>query len=857
MPYKIKLPNQFLYWWLIITPIKILKMGMALLATADNQMSFLANIKLLFVPLFGITNFTGKVISFFARILMITFGLIFMLCIFVFVFISPLAWVYAPIFIFRTLSLPWALLYLIGLYLLWAMSNLNIPNKKIYQLPSASSKMDSFRPKVRYILGTATSNYEKMIEQMLSENQILVLLKKAELDIDEFKSKIIKNSKYNYDELVSRCFNYALENKSRYVEPEHLFLSILSNTPNIETVLSVFNSSLDSVKQTAFWIVRARENMSKLYVWQEDYVLPPTGGIGKGMLGRVTPNLDSVSTDITKEVRKGNVKDIVGRDKEIKEISEILEGDKNDILIIGESGIGKTSIVNGIAYDIMAGTKYKTIKNKRVVSLDIGTLIAGNESSGKVAERLTTILKEAESSGDIILFIDEMQNLVTGMGEEGGYDSTIFSILENYISKNKIRIIGSITMENYRKYIEKNEAISRLFQIIEIQESSKEDTIEILKISSREMEIRHGILITYPAIIASIDLSEKLIHDRVLPDKAKDVIERAASSVKNSTKYLTSNEIENEISEMTKIPITAIEKNEADKLLNLGNEMRKRVIGQDQAIQKIEIALQRARTGIRNESKPIAGFLFVGMTGVGKTETARSLLSCYFGEEKNLVRLDMSEYQQIDSIDRIIGSSDGRISGTLSEKVRNSPFSLVLIDEMEKAHPNILLTFLQILDEGRLTDTAGNEVNFTNTIIIATSNVGTKSIQKVSESGGSYDDMQKAAMIDIREKFAPELLNRFTSIIVFNPLNKDDLRKITEIMLSRVKKTVEEKNIEVHFKPELLDELIKRGYSVEWGARPLARVIEDSVESYLAVKILKKEINPGDKLILGTEVFGI
>ena len=302
---------------------------------------------------------------------------------------------------------------------------------------------------------------------------------------------------------------------------------------------------------------------------------------------------------------------------------------------------------------------------------------------------------------------------------------------------------------------------------------------------------------------------------------------------------------------------TAIGGNEAEKLLNIGNEMRKMVIGQEQAIKKIEIALQRARTGIRDERKPIAGFLFVGMTGVGKTETAKALARSYFGAEENMIRLDMSEYQQIDSINRIVGSPDGNTAGTLTEKVRNKPFSLVLIDEIEKAHPNILMTFLQILDEGRLTDTTGNIAEFTNTIIIATSNVGTKSIQQVSEAGKGYEEMQKTVMIEVRNKFAPELLNRFTDIIVFNPLSKENLKEITKLMLDRVRKTVEEKGIEVNFKPELIEELIRRGYSLEWGARPLARVIEDSVESYLAIKILKKDINPGDRLLLGTEVFDI
>ena len=591
-------------------------------------------------------------------------------------------------------------------------------------------------------------------------------------------------------------------------------------------------------------------------MWQDDFVTPLMGGIGKGMLGRVTPNLDSVSVVITKQVKAGGVQDIVGREEEIKKISEILDGDKNDILIVGEPGVGKTSIIKGVAYKIMNGTEYKTLKNKRVVNLEIGSLLSESKESGNIADKITKILKEIEISGDIILFIDEMQNIVTGMGEKEGNESTILSMLENHISKPRIRIIGAVSMENYRKYIEPNEAVSRLFQIIKIDETSKEQTIKILKSISNKYEKQHGILITYPALISCIELSEKLIGNRVLPDKAIDILERASTSVKNSTRILNSEAISEEISKMTDIPVTEIGKDEADKLLNIGEKMKSKVIGQDHAIDKIKIALQRSRTRMQMKPNPFIIFICRYDWG-GKTETAKALAENYFGDEKRMIRLDMSEYQQIDSINRIIGSPDGNSSGTLTEKVRDKPFSLILIDEIEKAHPNIILTFLQMLDEGRLTDTTGNEVDFTNTIIIATSNVGTKTIQDMHQQGKNYEEIQNATLLEVRNKFAPELLNRFTSIIVFNPLTKDNLRDITKLMLERVKTMAKEKGIEIDFKPELIEELIKKGYSPEWGARPLARVIEDSVESYIAIKLLKKEINPGDRIMLGNEVFDI
>ena len=855
MPYNIKLPWNFFFWWVIKAPHKILKMGKVIVATTNNAISFTTNIRLLFVPMFGLTNFTGRLVSFLTRVIMIFAGLVVMIFLIIACLISPIIWVLIPYIIYTNSGILYVFLFFILLYLVFVLKNLNTPKIRVSEVTSDKEKILSFRPKAKYSVEKYTGT--NLIEILFSNKDIKKLLQKAELEGDKLFEKIVKQPQPQKTEVINYSFQMAKENNSRYVEIEHLFLSLIENTPNIKTILSIFGSDLEIIKGTTFWIVEEREKLSKKYMWQDDFVTPLMGGIGKGMLGRVTPNLDSVSVDITKQVKAGGVQDIVGREEEIKKISEILDGDKNDILIVGEPGVGKTSIIKGVAYKIMNGTEYKTLKNKRVVNLEIGSLLSESKESGNIADKITKILKEIEISGDIILFIDEMQNIVTGMGEKEGNESTILSMLENHISKPRIRIIGAVSMENYRKYIEPNEAVSRLFQIIKIDETSKEQTIKILKSISNKYEKQHGILITYPALISCIELSEKLIGNRVLPDKAIDILERASTSVKNSTRILNSEAISEEISKMTDIPVTEIGKDEADKLLNIGEKMKSKVIGQDHAIDKIKIALQRSRTRMRDETKPIASFLFVGMTGVGKTETAKALAENYFGDEKRMIRLDMSEYQQIDSINRIIGSPDGNSSGTLTEKVRDKPFSLILIDEIEKAHPNIILTFLQMLDEGRLTDTTGNEVDFTNTIIIATSNVGTKTIQDMHQQGKNYEEIQNATLLEVRNKFAPELLNRFTSIIVFNPLTKDNLRDITKLMLERVKTMAKEKGIEIDFKPELIEELIKKGYSPEWGARPLARVIEDSVESYIAIKLLKKEINPGDRIMLGNEVFDI
>ena len=482
-------------------------------------------------------------------------------------------------------------------------------------------------------------------------------------------------------------------------------------------------------------------------------------------------------------------------------------------------------------------------------------MIAGTKTPGDLALRFKKIMDEAEKSGDIILFIDEIHNLVASSGDQNRELSSAFSILEPHLSSGRIQFIGATNIENYRKYIEPNGAFSRLFNIIEIPPATKEETLEVLKNFGRDLEKTYDITITMPALKKIIDLSDKLMHDRVFPDKGIDILNRTVVSVVKTTKYLTAEEAAREVSEMTHIPVTAISEDESEKLLNIENEMKQRVIGQDQAITQIGKALKRARVGIRNENKPISSFLFVGTTGVGKTETAKALARTYFGNEKTMIRVDMSEYQQLDSINRLIGIPDGRSKGILTEAVRSAPFALVLLDEIEKAHPNILLLFLQVLDDGRITDSTGRVIDFTNTIIIATSNVGTKAIQEISNRNGLFEEMQEVAMSEVREKFAPEFLNRFNGIIVFRPLNMDSLQKITLLQLGRIKKTAEEKGISVFFKPELINELISRGYNPQWGARPLARVIEDTVESYLAVKMISKEFKMGDRVSLGLEVF--
>ena len=776
-----------------------------------------------------------------------------MLFIAVLVIILPILWVAAPLIIFYYYKF-WVLPVYIAIYFIWAYTSRNTPKIKVRNIES-DNILECFRPASKHLAKLIETNFPVGIKELLNLKEIQYLLLKAELSHRDFTDRLFNIPKFDSSQIYRLSLDEAAREKTRYVEPEHVFFAFITMIPKIDTLLATFGAKQETFQKCVKWTVWEREYLSKIYIWQEDCDVLFVGGIGKGMTGRVTPFLDNISEDFTREAQKGLIEKIIGREEEIKKVAELLTGSRANILLIGESGIGKTSIVKGIAYKIIEGTEYKALKNKRIVSLDIGALISGARSAGDISSKLNKALEEIRGSRDIILFIDEIHNLVTTGGDKNAETSSVYSILEPHLMSDKIQFIGATSVPNFRKYIEPNTAFTRLFTQIELKEFSESETMDVLMSRSEKYQRQDKITITYSALQKIVELCNKLIHGRVFPDKALEVLHRVVSSAGENSGIVDSKLVIKEVSEMTSVPSEVISQSEAEKVLQLESEMKKMVIGQDHAIKQIGSALKRARAGIRNDKKPIASFLFVGTTGVGKTQTAKALAKYYFSDQKSMIRIDMSEYQQADSISRLIGNPDASTKGILTEAVRTKPFSLVLLDEIEKAHPNILLAFLQVLDDGILTDSSGITVVFNNTIIIATSNVGTRSIQQVFEKSGSTEEMDAVANKEVKDKFAPEFLNRFSGIIVFNPLTKEDVSNICRLQLAEIKKIADEKGITLSFKEEVVDELIKRGYSPEWGARPLARVIEDTVESFIATKMLKNEFKQGDVINLGMEAF--
>ncbi|GIW69486.1 MAG: hypothetical protein KatS3mg101_0233 [Patescibacteria group bacterium] len=847
-----RMPHEFIFWWLLSAPRRIIKVFSHLIILVNYQISFSTNLQLLFVPLFGDYTIVGRLAGFVIRIFWIAFGLVYMLLLVIISSLAIIGWFAAPVAVLKYKGLDYTVAYFIAFYLLYLIRNRDTPRVRVQKNTKENFKA-SCRNNVLKGLEKLTIDQTKGIKWLFEQDISKLILIRSEINKDLLFEKLKSAPVIQQSTLGQAMFSDALRLKSKYIELDHLLLAVLNNIPKIDIILASLNSSMKYVARAVEWENDKRNERNRLFLWQDDYQLIFTGGIGRGMLGRVTPTLDSMSRDFTKEILRGKYKKILGRDEDIKTIAQILSGQKENVLIVGEPGSGKTTLIEGIAQAIIESNEYKSISNHRLVGLDIGGFISGATTPGMIAQNLRKVMEEVEGSGDIILFIDEIHNVVASAGDSNAETSTIYTILEPHLSEGKIKFIGATTISNFRKYIEPNGAFSRLFHIVEIDELPKDVTVKILETKADKLEAKHNITITYPALVKTVELSEKLMHERVLPDKAIDILNRTAARVVENSPILASTHIAAEIAEMTRIPVETISQDEAQKLLSIEETMKKMIVGQDEAVRQISTALRRARAGIRDENKPIASFLFVGTTGIGKTQTAKALAKHYFGDTNNMIRLDMSEYQQVDSINRLLGTPDGKTKGLLTNMVRSKPFALILLDEIEKAHPNILLTFLQVLDEGKLTDNTGMKIDFTNTIIIATSNVGTKAIQQVFAEHGTLEKMREKAMSEVRERFAPEFLNRFSGIIIFNPLSEENVKQITSLMLDRVKEMASEKGVNIRFKQELVDELAKRGFSPEWGARPLARLIEDTVETYLATKMLRKEINPGDQILLGLE----
>ena len=635
-----------------------------------------------------------------------------------------------------------------------------------------------------------------------------------------------------------------------------------------------------------------------------------------------TPTLNQYGTDLTRQAKEGKLDPVIGRKEEIQRVIQILSRrTKNNPCLIGEPGVGKTAVAEGLAEKIVAGDVPEILKNKRVVSLDMASMIAGAKYRGDFEERIKKALKEVKKAGDVIIFIDEIHTIVGAGSAEGAVDAA--NILKPLLARGEIQLIGATTLKEYRKYIEKDAALERRFSPVTVNEPTEEEATQILFGLRDKYEAHHNVKITDEAIKAAVELSSRYINDRYLPDKAIDLIDEAASKVRMSSytepdsfkelkdkiekldkekeeairvqdfekaakirdkenakkkeledakkewetkssknvSTLKEEDIADVISSWTGIPVAKVSQSENDKLKNLEENLHKRVIGQDEAVSAVAKAIKRSRMGLKDPNKPIGSFLFLGPTGVGKTELSKALAENLFGSEDALIRIDMSEYMEPHSVAKLIGSPPGYVgydeAGQLTEKVRRKPYSVILFDEIEKAHPDVMNMLLQVLDDGRLTDSQGRTVNFKNTVIIMTSNVGAKLITdkktlgfiEEKENGEKeYQDIKKDVMGELKKEFKPEFLNRIDEIIVFHKLEDNQIRKIVDIMLNNVAKLLKEQGIKLTVDENAKDLVAKKGTDKTFGARPLKRAIQTMVEDKIAEAMLDGKIKKEAKV---------
>ena len=722
--------------------------------------------------------------------------------------------------------------------------------------------------------------------------------------------------------VIENSYREAVRFKAPLIGTEHLLIAIIREHDCVASRL--LNTMGISIQRLYVDMLSA---MGEDAPANKDELQP-----GKSTKGKVsTPTLDSYSRDLTALAREGKLDPVIGREKEIQRVVQILSRrTKNNPCLIGEPGVGKTAVVEGLAQMVVAGDVPETIGEKRVLTLDLSGMVAGSKYRGEFEERIKKVIAEVMEDGEVLLFIDEIHTIIGAGGAEGAIDAS--NILKPSLARGELQLIGATTIEEYRKYIEKDSALERRFQPITVEEPSEDETFEILKGLRLRYEEHHQVKITNGALLAAAKLSARYINDRFLPDKAIDLIDEASSKlrltnfvepgeIKNlekdidnlekqkekaikdeayekagdikkrqekkqeriekirdkwqkekKTKKLTvgENEIADVVSGWTKIPVRKLEEEESERLKRLESILHERVVGQDEAVTAVAKAIRRGRVGLKDPKRPIGSFLFLGPTGVGKTELCKALAEAMFGTENALIRVDMSEYMEKHSVSKMIGSPPGYVGydegGQLSEKVRRNPYSVILFDEIEKAHPDVFNILLQVLDDGHITDAQGRKIDFKNTILIMTSNAGAENIispkrlgfASASDENENYRFMKERVMEEVKRLFKPEFLNRIDEIIVFHLLTKEHMKEIVSIMLATImKRTKQQMDITLQVTDEGKEFLIDKGYDEKYGARPLRRTIQSQLEDKLAEKILDGEVKSGDAVEISKDENGL
>ncbi len=657
-------------------------------------------------------------------------------------------------------------------------------------------------------------------------------------------------------QLVILSFLDAIKRRKNSIEPMNILTYCYMPENILTEIFHDLKISEDKLKNAVSWLFTDKMIYKRYSTWRQMASFKPSGAMNRSYTAIATPTLDYYSHDLTLAAKNNRLEFCIGRQEEISNIFEVLSSGQSGALLVGNTGVGKKTIIHGIAQLMVSEEVPKFLQDKRLIEIDVSRLVAGANPS-LAQERLLRCISEVNRAGNIILYIANVENIVgISSGQEQSLD--LSEVLAESLSRRHIYCFASVSTNNYSRYIE-NKALGEIMSIIGVSEPDFNQSVQILQSKVPYIESRYGVFLSYSAIEKSVKLTIKYVHDKFLPAKAIDLLKLTASisakaAKKDPTKALCNSEsVAVAISEITKIPLQKITEDEGEKLLNLEENIHQRMVGQEEAVMAVSASLRRARVSIKDSKKPIASFLFLGPTGVGKTELAKTVADIYFGGEDYMIRVDMSEYQRPDSVRKLIGDVDGTL-GHLTEKVRKKPFSLILFDEVEKAHPDILNLFLQMLDDGRLTDGQGRVINFSESIIISTSNIGAKYIQDSIKNQTKIEEI-KQELIDNRlhEYMRPELINRFDGIVVFTPLSEEHIFKIATLMLKNIKKNLMEKGMLMKADRDGVLKLAKAGYDPKFGARPLRRLLQERVEDVVASQILKGKLKRRDTVLINSE----
>lgn len=791
--------------------------------------------RLIFVPLFHDATIVGRVLSFLFRLVRIFMGIFAYALATIALGVIAIYWFYAPpASILGLGGIQLALTFIgVGLFLIHTFLH---PHKKVWQVNPSTSSLGTSLFEASLIKKEDVDFFK-----LLKTYEVTSLLTNLELKLEHFPDFKISR----LDTVHLKAFELAKKCGSEYLSGVHFFVAALEAMPNIEQPLLKVDLKVSDFEQALSYLEQKKNKWRRVYIWDSDFAIHHLRGVNRGWLSVPTPSLDLVGQDLTNEAARVGYADFIRSSGVVEDIINILSQETGrNVMIVGPPGSGKSALIKHLAAQIVLGDAPQALATKRLVLLDLSKLVSGIKTQGELAMRIKNIFDEVGFAQNVIIVVEEIQDL--GLGEAGA-TFNLYSLMQPYLESDSFQFIGTTEIENYSKIIEKNGAFARLFRKVELPPASFEDTLKILIDRSITDERKHRVRITYLALKEAVELSSKFIHDRVLPDSAIGVLKEAQTQPVNG--WVTKDVIRAVVSQRSKVPLTEVGTVDKARLLNLEDEIHAKLINQEQAVGVVCDSLRRFATGMREEERPIGSFLFVGPTGVGKTELARTLAQVYFKTQGAFTRFDMSEYQNPESVSRLIGVLGGE--GQLTEAVRNNPYCLLLLDEFEKADAKILTLFLQVLEDGRLTDGSGRLVDFTNTIIIATSNAGSLLIAQGLSAGKNLDQIDKQVNDELLKIFKPELINRFDDVVLFKPLSQDDLQKIVTLKLAILQNQMKEKGYLLEFDGNLVKELAKQGFDPVLGARPLRRLIQDTLEANLSRLILENKLVKGEIFKVG------